>query len=365
MKKFFAIPLLLACLCVSQAAVLKVASNGTQAYTDITDAIAASSSGDTILVMAGGYTGFTVPHRLVIIGSGTGTGIGEGSLVNGLVSVEEAADSTELRSLWIVANVASGSVDSLATVVRIHSGADKVFIWRCLIENYATAGGAGFVFLGESTNTEISQCVFWSSVDLDGTGQKGILQRGMSSMTRVNRDYQRGRSHCEVRFERRRFGNRIALSVHGQKLQHISLPNRRHGNPRELRVLHKFRSDFLHRGAGVTYSYCAYSAGEAAPPGATHVECDSTSFLNMNVENFRSADYHLAPGSVLEDAGNPGSPFDLNGSSADIGLFGGQHPYVEDGVPDYPFAVQVEVPYSAPLNGTMRIWGRGRVGPGN
>ena len=307
-----------------------------------------------------------VPHRLVIIGSGTGTGIGEGSLVNGLVSVEEAADSTELRSLWIVANVASGSVDSLATVVRIHSGADKVFIWRCLIENYATAGGAGFVFLGESTNTEISQCVFWSSVDLDGTGQKGILQRGMSSMTLVST------AIINVEDPIVKYGSNAGASATVSHCLFTARNSNIYPCQTDGTAILENCVFFINSGAisytggaGVTYSYCAYSAGEAAPPGATHVECDSTSFLNMNVENFRSADYHLAPGSVLEDAGNPGSPFDLNGSSADIGLFGGQHPYVEDGVPDYPFAVQVEVPYSAPLNGTMRIWGRGRVGPGN
>ena len=88
-------------------------------------------------------------------------------------------------------------------------------------------------------------------------------------------------------------------------------------------------------------------------------------FRSFQLADARGADYHLISGSMLTDAGNPSSPFDLDGSTADIGLYGGQHPYVDGGVPDYPFAVQVEVPYSAPLNGTMRIWGRGRVGPGN
>ncbi len=58
-------------------------------------------------VMGGGYTGFTVDKKLVIIGAGTGMGIGEGVQVNGIVTVLDAADSTELRSLWIRASANS------------------------------------------------------------------------------------------------------------------------------------------------------------------------------------------------------------------------------------------------------------------
>jgi hypothetical protein len=85
----------------------------------------------------------------------------------------------------------------------------------------------------------------------------------------------------------------------------------------------------------------------------------------MVTNDARASDYHLAVGSNLIDAGNPGSLGDLDMTPADIGNYGGQHPYVDGGVPDYPFAVQLAVPYSAPLNGTMRVAGRGRVGPGN
>lgn len=113
----------------------------------------------------------------------------------------------------------------------------------------------------------------------------------------------------------------------------------------------------------MSFSYCAYT--NQAPPGATNIAATAVAFVNLNNYDPRASDYHVAGGSVIQNAGNPASPFDLDGTRADIGVYGGQHPYVDGGVPDYPFAVQVEVPYSAPLNGTMRIWGRGRVGPGN
>ncbi|MCB9391427.1 MAG: hypothetical protein H6506_02110 [Calditrichaeota bacterium] len=126
------------------------------------------------------------------------------------------------------------------------------------------------------------------------------------------------------------------------------------------------RGNYSHSySSNITYSYCSYSEASYPPPGGTGVLADSSEFTNISYETIRSCDFHLPTGSVLSDAGNPASPFDLDGSAADIGIYGGQHPYVDGGVPDYPFAVQVEVPYSAPLNGTMRIWGRGRVGPGN
>lgn len=366
MKRLFAIPLLLACFCAAQAAILKVASNGTQAYTDIADATAASSAGDTVLVMAGGYSGFTVPHRLVIIGSGTGLGIGEGSLVNGIVSVEGAADSTELRSLWIVSSPASGSIDSVATVVRIQAGAEQVFIWRCIIENISLASGSGIVWLGENTNTEISQCVLWSSQDPDATGQKGVLQRGSSNLRLVST------AIINIEDPIGKYGTNNGANVTASHCLFTAqasniYPCQTNGTGIIENSVFFINSGVLSYtgGTAVVYNYCGYTSGEASPPGATHTACDSLDFVNLNLIDFRSGDYHVSVASDLEDAGNPGSPFDLNGSQADIGIYGGQHPYVDGGVPDYPFAVQVEVPYSAPLNGTMRIWGRGRVGPGN
>jgi hypothetical protein len=301
---------------------------------------------------------------LIIIGAGTGMGVGEGVLVNGFVAVADAADSTELRSLWIKGSFATSTADSLSCPLRVHSGAEHVFIWRCWVENLNTNAGTSQFWLGNNTSTDVVQCVFWV-VDTDLTGHKGILQRGSSTLNMVS---------CAVvgcDYVISRYGTNPGASVSithclftGSSGTLTPFQTEGAGVVENSAFLVNSGALSYSGAAGVSYSYCAYGGG-ASPPGATHIACAPADFVNFQYNDARGGDFHLAEASVLRDAGNPGSPDDLDGSPADIGIYGGQNPYVDGGVPDYPFAVQVKVPYSAPLNGTMRIWGRGRVGPGN
>lgn len=347
---------------VSSGAVLKVASDGTQPYSQVTTAIAAASSGDTVLVMAGTYTGFTVDRKLVIIGAGTGIGIGEGVMVNGAVEVLDAADSTEIRSLWLRAGFSNGSADSLAAVLRLRSGVTRVFVWRCFVENTHASSSAACVWLGNAVSADLIQCVLWYSGGTDATGRFGLLYRSNTSITMsscVFSSVERGLYQYPATTGTTALIKHCVFTAENSNQYPVS------GSVTGVIENCAFIDEVgytQYHATGMSYSYCAWT--NQAPPGATNFQTTLAAFVIMNLMNARSSDYHLAAGSNLIDAGNPGSPNDLDNSRADIGIYGGQHPYVEGGVPDYPFAVQVEVPYSAPLNGTMRIWGRGRVGPG-
>lgn len=347
---------------IAPAAVHKVASDGTQSFSQIADAITASASGDTILVMAGAYAGFTVPHKLVIIGAGTGTGVGEGALVSGIVAVAGTADSTELRSLWIRQAAAHGSVDSLASLLRIHSGAQRVFVWRCFVENTYTSNLLACVWIGASASADFVQCTLWNSGSSSSSDRYGILYRSNDAISLTS---------CVV--SNLSYGLQQYAATSGTTLQIKHCVFTAYGY--FLYAIDGSATGVVENCAFMTtpgwnnfypascsYSYCAYTSN--APPGATNFVTTAAAFENLLLSDTRASDYHLATGSNLINAGNPGSPDDLDGSRADVGIYGGQHPFVDGGVPDYPFAVQVEVPYSAPLNGTMRIWARGRVGPG-
>ncbi len=353
----------LAIMLSAQAAVLKVAADGTQAFTDIQSAIDAASPSDSIVVQGGAYTGFNVDKRLVIIGSGTGTGIGEGVFINGFCTISAGSDSTELRSLWILDNP-FGSTDSLASVLVIHSGLQNIFIWRCYLENNTTASNSGLVFQGYETSVEYSQCVFAHTGELTTVGHYGIYHRDNVSIVLTN-----------CLFSGAQYIVDYGLvtddgTITAKHCTFVSTGTTLYAAFSNIAGIYENCSFYSGTGTtyynnnapNLTYSYCA---GTALPPGVGAVLTTIASVDSLNYDDPRFSDYHPSVGSNLIDAGNPGSPFDLDGSAADIGIYGGQHPYVEDGVPDYPFAVQVEVPYSAPLDGTMRIWGRGRVGPGN
>ncbi|MBK6910400.1 MAG: hypothetical protein IPH10_05640 [bacterium] len=364
MKKLLIVLALAICAGWTQAAVLKVASNGTQLYTQISTAISAAAANDTILVMSGGYNGFTVDRKLVIIGAGTGAGIGEGVLVNGAVEVMGTADSTELRSLWIRASFANGSTDSLTSVLRIRSGASRIFVWRCFIENYnTTAGYTAAISLGEQASADVVQCVLWSSGSGDSSNKPGILYRSNCNIivtSSVLANFERGIHSYPVTTGSSCTVSHCIFTTENSNLTPVSGAI---AGVAENCVIFSEPGYVNTYTGSMSFSYCAHT--NVAPPGATHIAATAAAFVNLNYSDARASDYHLASGSLLINAANPASPFDLDGSRADIGIYGGQHPYVDGGVPDYPFAVQVEVPYTAPLNGTMRIWGRGRVGPGN
>jgi hypothetical protein len=87
-------------------------------------------------------------------------------------------------------------------------------------------------------------------------------------------------------------------------------------------------------------------------------------FVNIG-SNPQTADYHLSPTSALRDSGCVGSALDLDSTRADIAVFGGQTPWVQSGFPSWPpVAYDLQIPLSVPQNGVMRVYSKGRVGPG-
>ena len=363
MKTLLSFLLISLLVSMSSAAILKVASDGTQSYTQISDAITVSASGDTILVMGGSYAGFTVSHRLVVIGAGTGQGIGEGVLVTGVVAVTEAADSSELRSLWIQGSYSHSAYDSLSAVLRIHSGATRIFVWRCFVQNNYSGYYTSMVWVGDNASTEIVQSTLWYAGNTMSHQNRAVMLRAGSNVILTSSVISNAHVACG------RYGNNsgAALTISHCIFtcfytgQQFVVEGEASGVAENCAFLTDM-SPQIYQGS-MSYSYCAYT--HTSPPGATHILTTPEAFQNLSLINARASNYHLAVGSNLIDAGNPGSLGDLDMTPADIGIYGGQHPYVDGGVPDYPFAVQLAVPYSAPLNGTMRVAGRGRVGPGN
>jgi len=111
----------------------------------------------------------------------------------------------------------------------------------------------------------------------------------------------------------------------------------------------------------LSFNYCA-SQG-AVPPGIGNIAIVGGEFLNLVSGDPRLSNYHLSSNSTLRDAGNPLSPPDRDGSRADIGIYGGQNPYNEFGIPDFPFVTELNVSPTVPQNGVLWIGSRGRVGP--
>lgn len=340
---------------IAMAGLHTVSSDGLADFSNVQDAINAASASDTILVYPGGvYAGFTVDKRLTIMGAGIENALNKNSKIAGIVTLTPEADATELRSLWIVSNPGVGGSpnNSGPSVVRVLGACYDVFIWRCLLENNNTNGGVlkSALFVGDTASVRLHQCALWSSQISSGNSFAIIAD-----------------SLCEISLESCVF-SRWAYGIYGQNNTTASRLNIRHcvwdGINGYYAVYGAFsgfveNSVFIGTSTGLNVPNLGYTNNAALGYG------DGSNFVNYIQFSPQSSDYHLVGGSSLINAGNPSSPFDLDASIADIGVYGGQHPYVKNGAPDYPFVIELEVPISAPIDGTFPVFSRGRIGPGN
>ena len=114
-----------------------------------------------------------------------------------------------------------------------------------------------------------------------------------------------------------------------------------------------------------------YNAAPSTPafPGSNLITLSSDPFVNydeaVNYTGF-NADLHLhaTNGAALVNTGHPSLLDFTDGSRSDFGVYGGPKPLVDNGVPNYPWAVNVTaapnlVGTGTPINATATV----RVGP--
>ncbi len=337
----------------ASAAMHTVSSDGLADFTDVQPAINLASPGDTILVYPGGtYGGFIVDKQLIIMGGGIEPSINKNTRIAGIVELTSAADGTELRSLWITSNPGVGGSPNqpAAAVVRIHGDCYNVFMWRVLIENNQPSGGyvISALWVGDTASVRLHECALWAS-QVASSNSFSIIADSLSAITLES---------CVV--------SRWAWAVYSLYATAASPLNLRHCLIESFGYYGIYGS---FSGSVENTAFISATPSNGTPNmtfayNALGVD-GGTEFTSYVTYSPQTSDYHLVGGSALINAGNPSSPFDLDGSQADIGVYGGQHPYVKNGAPDFPFVVELEVPISAPADGTIPIFTRGRIGPGN
>ena len=335
------------------SAVRYVNINGGAPYYEVQPAIDASSAGDTIIVGPGlAYQPFTVDRRLAIIGIGTSQDIGLGTCINGVVTIMDNADSTELWSLWIRCSGYS-DVDSTGSVLVIHSGTTGVLIARCYLENTRPSYAAWVVYVGNQSSASFLQNVF------QGGGSyynRAISLRSLSTVDFtgcVFSNFDQGITQFEdtaANIMARHCIFCTAMPINSSAI-----------GSAENCVFIRGGGTYIYfqNGPNITFNYCGSTPD--LPSGTGNIQCSTTDFVNLSLDDPRSSDYHLSGGSALQDAGNP-AQFDLDSTRADIGVYGGMHPFVANGAPCYPYVLDVDVPTFVPQSGAVRIYVRGRIG---
>lgn len=345
-------------VCMSNAAILHVSKSGFGTYTEVQPAIDAASPGDTILVAPSEatYAGFTLDLGVHIIGAGTDTIQGRSTTIAGFIDVQSTADGAELNGL-LVRFARSHTIEIGGYLLVLFPNAIGVRVVNCAIENSvgSTNNYCGCVYLSSGVNVVFESCLMWLStarssnankvirLDNDGTAQfhSCVISSGYTGM----------------------FGGSSLTSV---IMRHCLVVDANYRQIESSATISVENCAILGSLGGVippntTFAYCA---SNLILPGLANLQIYDTAF-NSLVSNFpRQSDFHLSPNSLLIDAGNPISPPDRDASRADIGIYGGQTPYDEFGIPDYPFVIELEIPASVPQNGVLNIGSTGRVGNG-
>jgi len=112
------------------------------------------------------------------------------------------------------------------------------------------------------------------------------------------------------------------------------------------------------------------SSSSVAAPGTGALNLTVNPFVVYSeASNYQPgvSDLHLHPvnGASSIDSGSPAMTDLLDGSPCDRGLYGGRRPFVDTGIPAYPFVTTLTVPGAAIAGQPLSITATGRVGREN
>ena len=361
----FVVPLtLLLTLSAANATIRYVSQTGAGAYTLPSAAHTAAVTGDTVLIGPGTYAetgGINITKRLTWIGAGWDVTVinvsgnshwqfgsvnasgstFEGVRINGVSPSSLAFYNSTANCDSITARRCMFSGGSNASTINWGQTGARLYLEDCVIlHNYQFVNAID----GPRSGGLIRNCVIASSVAPSENNSWAI---GYSSaFTGVLEVY-----------------NTVFLNWNDV----FSLVT---GSPAAV-IINNAGFDFVGTPSWGTIpggSVEDYNASPASPavPGTNGVTIPSNPFVNYDTAlNYviGTTDLHLIGGSNLIDAGNPGI-LDTDNSTSDIGVYGGPRPLIDNGVPNYPWAVNVVntpnvVGQGTPVNASAL----GRVGP--
>lgn len=351
------IALMLFLATTANATIRFLSAQGAGQYTTIDAAASAAVTGDTILIGPGTYSVSGVNQagkRLIWIGAGW-----DQTIVN-------------MSSIWYF-NTA-GQNRSSVEGLNIQGGAgfqganncDSSTVRRCLIANPQAncdwQGGRGLV---------VEDCILyatsnsgWPNIYVSNANYPTVIRNCVFAQAQSNVNgfsFSGGAASGTVEIYNCTFVNTrqwLALNTAGGPV--IAVNN----------VFWDWNGSPL-VGTYNAGSVFDYNAGPASPalPGTNLVTVSTDPFVNydesVNYTGF-NADLHLHPtnGAALINSGHPSLLDFTDGSQSDRGAYGGPKPLVDNGVPNYPWAINVTaspnlVGTGTPINAGATV----RVGP--
>jgi hypothetical protein len=355
MKRLFT-GLFLAALCAALPALATtrfVSSTGGGQYSLPSAAEAAAVSGDTILIGPGNYlesSGITSSKRLIWIGAGWDQTL---ITANGQFNINGAnSKGTMVEGLrW----------ESNFFPVNLNSGADSIIFRRCLIK--ATAGQV--TIYGQAGRFYFEDCLL-----LDAGSNVCVLVPAGSNVLFRNTVFVHTANNTSAALQINS-GNAGTIELYNCVFLNYSRIFNLTAGSQPIIAINNIFYDWGTASTFGTYpasSIFDYNASDSlTAPGTNPLAIGGVNpFVNYSrAANYveGTSDLHLVNGSPLIHSGNPGF-LNIDNSRSDFGIYGGPKPLVDNGVPNYPWAVNVTVSpnvvgQGTPVNGTAV----GRVGP--
>jgi hypothetical protein len=330
-----------------------VSSTGGGQYSLMSAAEAASVSGDTILIGPGNYSeasGITTSKRLTWIGAGWDqTQILSASQfnINGATSKGTSIEGIRWESSFFPFN--------------FNSSTDSITIRRCLVK----ASGNQTVLYGQSGRVYVDDCII-----IEAGNNTTVQVPPSAGMVFRNTVFVYGGTSTNAVFANST-GNAGTLEIYNCVFLNYQRIFSLNAGAQPTIAINNIFYDWGPAAAFGVYSPASifdYNACDSlTAPGTNPLAMGGVNpFVNYSKSlNYieGTSDLHLVGGSPLIHTGNPGL-LNTDNTRSDFGVYGGPKPLVDNGVPNYPWAVNITaspnvVGQGTPVNATAV----GRVGP--
>ena len=355
MKTLIVFTIALLCLTLSASATIRyVSAYGGGQYTTLSAAYTAAVNGDTILIGPGTYNEGTLTSTKRLAWVGAGWDQSKVTFTSYFRISTTAANYSLVEGLRIETGGSNG--------FNLYSSVDSVTVRRCLLKNtYAYSP----VFNAEGGRAYVEDCILIQTgiyANTVATPNAASLFRGcVFASTTASGSYA-----CFFSSS----GTAGTLEIYNCVfLNQFKIFDLESGSQPVIGVNNIFY-DWRASPTFGTYpgaSTFDYNASQTiAAPGTNTINIAADPFVNYDEAlNFQEgiSDLHLVPESGLIDTGHP-ELLDPDETRSDFGVYGGPHPLVDDGVPPYPWAVDIILTPNLVGQGTdVNATAVGRIGP--
>jgi hypothetical protein len=338
----------------ADATIRYVSAYGGGQYTTLSAAYAAAVNGDTILIGPGTYTEastLTSVKRLAWVGAGWDQSKVTFSSYFGMANT--TANGSLVEGLRIEGN---------SYALYLYSSVDSVTVRRCLLKSTYAYGN---VINATGGRLYVEDCIFIQA------GQYGVTVQTPNAASLFRGCVfawvpATGTYAC--------FDNTSGLAgtleiYNGVFLNQAKIFNLTSGAQPVIAVnniFYDWRTSPTFGTYPGTSTFDYNASATITAPGTNTIDITDDPFVYYDeTANYEEgvSDLHLVPESGLIDTGHP-ELLDPDESRSDFGVYGGPHPLVDNGVPIYPWAVNIILTPNLVGQGTdVNATATGRIGP--